>query len=76
MTDTLKPCPFCGSADISDGEVLTGLPDGTAFTQSECQGCGALGPRGLLKPGHVDYGDVEAIKAWNRRAHHQGSSDD
>ncbi len=62
-----KPCPFCGATEISDGEVLT-EHDGTTYTQSECQGCGALGPRGHLLPGEVDYGDAKAIEAWNRRA--------
>jgi len=62
------PCPFCGSTNISAGEVLTETPGGKLFTQSECRGCGALGPNGPLKPGQVDYGDIEAIRAWNRRS--------
>lgn len=59
-------CPFCGSADISDGEALTEKPDGTRVTQSQCQGCGAFGPEAITDG--PDYGDVRAIEAWNRRA--------
>lgn len=58
-------CPFCGSNDISDGEVLMEV-NGKTFAQSECQGCGALGPRG--ETDGPDYGDERAIAAWNRRA--------
>jgi hypothetical protein len=61
------PCPFCGSEDISDGEALTSDPDGVTYTQSECQNCGALGPKGFLEPGEVDYGDAKARAAWSRR---------
>lgn len=62
-------CPFCGSNEISDGEILTGDPSsGLAHTQSECQSCGAIGPRANLDAGEVDYGCVKAIAAWNHRA--------
>lgn len=60
-------CPFCGSTDISDGEVMT-EHGGAMFTQSECQGCGALGPRAKLANDEPDYGDEKAIAAWNTRA--------
>jgi Lar family restriction alleviation protein len=63
----LLACPFCGSREISDGEVLTG-DGGKTYTQSECQNCGALGPRGYLENGEADLGDLKAIAAWNRRA--------
>lgn len=62
------PCPFCGSHDISDGEMLTEESDGTTYTQSECKGCGAIGPKGFLNRDVADYGCVKAIAAWNRRA--------
>lgn len=61
-------CPFCGSDDISAGEVLTSNDCGGHSTQSECQSCGALGPRAFLSEGEADYGDVKAIAAWNRRS--------
>jgi hypothetical protein len=63
-----KPCPFCGSADISEGEVLSEHPIGTITTQSQCMGCGALGPNALLTDGEVDYGSVKSTAAWNTRA--------
>ena len=67
-TDTEQlPCPFCDSSNISAGEVLTEI-NANDYAQSECQGCGALGPRAWLAPDEVDYGDVRAIAAWNRRA--------
>lgn len=63
----VTPCPFCGSTDISDGEILTGTPDGRTYTQSECQDCKAVGPAAYLAADEVDYGCVKAIAAWNRR---------
>lgn len=60
-------CPFCGCKNISSGEVMTSEENGSTYTQSECQECGALGPRAYLEDGEVDYGDTKAITAWNRR---------
>lgn len=68
MSAELLPCPFCGSSDISDGEILGEHGHGVAFTQSECQTCRAVGPMAPLENGEVDYGDVKARAAWNRRA--------
>lgn len=62
-------CPFCGSKNISAGEVSTDYAGGhgAQCTQSRCDDCGALGPEADLADGEVDYGDVKAITAWNRR---------
>lgn len=57
--DKLKPCPFCGSADVSvntttahDGERM--------WHQVECDTCGAQGPM-------VDDDDGDdAVSQWNR----------
>lgn len=68
MDNQLKPCPFCGSLNISEGEVLSTKPDGGASTQSMCRECGALGPDAHLREGEVDFGDEKATTAWNRRA--------
>lgn len=64
------PCPFCGSSNISAGEVSTDYAGGhgAQCTQSRCDDCGALGPEADLTNGEVDYGDVKAIAAWNRRS--------
>lgn len=62
------PCPFCGSADISDGEVLTAWGNSGAATQSMCNECFALGPQAKLLKGEIDYGDIKSTTAWNRRA--------
>jgi Lar family restriction alleviation protein len=59
-------CPFCGSTEISDGEMLTEKDDGSRVTQSQCRGCGAFGPEAVTDG--PDYGGVRAITAWNRRA--------
>lgn len=61
-------CPFCGSANISDGEVVTEDQAKECVTQSMCEDCGAMGPGAALGPDEVDYGDVKARAAWNRRA--------
>jgi hypothetical protein len=63
-----EACPFCGSANISAGEVLSSNPDGGASTQSMCRDCGALGPDAHLRAREMDYGDIKATVAWNRRA--------
>ncbi|MES3011971.1 MAG: Lar family restriction alleviation protein [Pseudomonadota bacterium] len=62
------PCPFCGSTNISDGEISTFEPGVGNYSQSECQDCGALGPCGMHDGDEPDYGSVKAIAAWNRRA--------
>lgn len=71
MSDKNKACPFCGSTDISDGEIGSHEIVGNQilqYSQSECQECFAVGPRAILLPDEVDYGDIKAIEAWNRRA--------
>jgi Lar family restriction alleviation protein len=69
MDQETKPCPFCGSDNISDGEMLSSDADGgNRAVQSECLDCGAVGPKGWLADGEIDYGCVKAIAAWNRRA--------
>ncbi|MBB3004433.1 Lar family restriction alleviation protein [Paraburkholderia tropica] len=68
MDNQLKPCPFCGSRNISEGEVLSTNPNGAASTQSMCRECGALGPEAHLRDGEVDFGDEKATTAWNTRA--------
>jgi len=51
----LLPCPFCGSAQVTIYEGITG--PGRRYTQVECMDCEAQGPR--------EYG---AIRRWNMRA--------
>src|ERR1043165_8001844 len=49
------PCPFCGSRNISAGEVLTDSElIGETVTQSCCMDCGALGPGAALADGEID----------------------
>jgi hypothetical protein len=61
-------CPFYGSENISSGEILFTDIAGESVTQSMCEDFGALGPGACLATDEVDYGDVKAIAAWNRRA--------
>ena len=56
MSEELKPCPFCGSDDLSEG------PHSPYII---CNGCGAFGP------GNSDVTHEEAIKAWNTRTPEQ-----
>jgi ribosomal protein L37AE/L43A len=65
MTE-LKPCPFCGSADIS--RILT-----HSECTVKCRGCGASIHRGLycgkydtLREAEETFGR-ETNEAWNRR---------
>jgi hypothetical protein len=66
--EEILPCPFCGSKDISHGEVLTEYPSGLITKQSMCCKCKSLGAEAVMNPDEVDYGDVKAIAAWNKRA--------
>ena len=47
----VRPCPFCGGADISVGR------DDSVFLQ--CMNCGARGPG-------WDYREERAIYSWNK----------
>lgn len=55
MTEELKPCPFCGCADLKVAHA--GFQ---AVAMVECNVCGAEGPCFVR--------DKDAITAWNRRA--------
>lgn len=60
MTENLKPCPFCGSLNVS---VFSSFGDPTTdenIMNVECINCGA---QGVAKSG-VD----NAVAAWNKRA--------
>lgn len=66
---TPQPCPFCGSTDISSGEVLTGYM-GNYSKQTSCNDCGATGPEApvTLEQARGPVGDDLADAEWNRRA--------
>ena len=63
----LLACPFCGSTEISAGEVLSENARGEQCTQSKCMSCGAFGPEAPLLLDEIDYGSVKATVAWNTR---------
>lgn len=49
----LKPCPFCGSSDVT-------ITNGIRFRNVFCKVCDCVGP---------DFHDqADAVAAWNRRA--------
>lgn len=59
----IKPCPFCGSADV---ELKNGMMWGYAV---HCNECGAdVIFHGLLRADNLDYDySDEVIRAWNTR---------
>ena len=57
-TDTLLPCPFCGTDELSHGWAAPGFRDGVSDGHVECMGCGAL---------VIAATEQDAIAAWNRR---------
>jgi Lar family restriction alleviation protein len=56
MDDELKPCPFCGSDEISHGHVDYGAQ---GYGNVECHTCDALVTADT---------EAEAIAVWNTRA--------
>jgi Lar family restriction alleviation protein len=67
--EALKPCPFCGSAEISslDDAKLAGPTRATFW--HECDNCGAN-----TYHGYADTAEA-AIEAWNQRATPQQAED-
>ncbi len=66
----LKPCPFCGSTDLT--EEATGAAEIRGYTYQtcwiECNECGTCGPAIELsdvKTASPDYQEVR--DAWNKR---------
>lgn len=51
---TLKPCPFCGSADV----IMDDCSDCAALFSAQCMGCG------VHNNGETR---AEAVELWNRR---------
>jgi Lar family restriction alleviation protein len=71
MTDTLKPCPFCGGSPTRHKE---NLGDRNAYAYRidiECSSCGAsiFAEGDRSRGGYADNSTVEkrASEAWNRR---------
>lgn len=62
MGDELKSCPFCGSNNISSGEIMGKNPEGDFYQQTSCLDCGASGPSSLETPSH------DCDEGWNKRA--------
>lgn len=56
-----KPCPFCGSHDISKFQTDFGCADAPLYTCIECQDCRA---------NVYDEYEDKAIEKWNRRCEH------
>ena len=59
----LKPCPFCGSNEISEGESML-KKDGRYHKQNGCTNCGAFGPITVVND---IRNNTRANKAWNWR---------
>jgi Lar family restriction alleviation protein len=56
--DPLKPCPFCGSADV---RISAGK-----WARVECQACFTMGP--TRSAGSKSRSEASARAAWNKRA--------
>jgi Lar family restriction alleviation protein len=62
MSEELKPCPFCGSANVE----VQAFRHGSECYTVRCDGCGALGPLKRSSAGsHISW-DL-AMEAWNTR---------
>lgn len=64
-TQRLLPCPFCGSINISPGEVLIERPHNKRlFKQTACADCGACGPETEVRN---LFDDTTPNETWNKR---------
>lgn len=63
--DKPKPCPFCGSSNVS-------VVEGTTFrwraVECECQARGPEARMGVHNPDDYEWEGRNAIEEWNRRA--------
>lgn len=69
--EALKPCPFCGGANIRFDEhrgAGEGRHHGETVWSMCCYGCGASVPNM-----YGDHGKDTMVAAWNRRAAPEGS---
>jgi len=63
MSETLLPCPFCGSCDLVVGSHP--IVDGWSVTCSTCSGCGASSF--AITTDDDEHDESETTKRWNRR---------
>lgn len=57
MTETLKPCPFCGSTDLEEADAVT--------PGVYCYSCRASGPEAY--PDNLEDTAAAAATLWNTR---------
>jgi Lar family restriction alleviation protein len=72
MSDELKPCPFCGSTNLSI-ETNSVQPDDFHDGHVVCDDCDASGRHAMTLEGWLSSkaeAKEEAIEAWNRRTAH------
>lgn len=61
----MLPCPFCGSTNISSGQVMLKDLDGSFTKQTRCEDCGACGSEVVVTD---IYDNSGCDAAWNKRA--------
>ena len=65
VTNTPKPCPFCG--ETSTTQIAT---QGEKWGALVCTDCGAYGPEVRTNYDKPETWRADAVAAWNRRADH------
>ena len=68
-----KPCPFCGSTNIEEGESLSFDLEKTHHSAAACNDCGATGPHAIaikLDTRTQRFDHSLSNKAWNNRTLH------
>ena len=66
MNNELKPCPFCGSTNLSKNAKSI---DGRSYVFVSCNKCFGSGPMyAMRQKTRITDEENPAIKGWNRRA--------
>ncbi|MCB1740883.1 MAG: Lar family restriction alleviation protein [Gammaproteobacteria bacterium] len=66
--DSMRPCPFCQSLDLTVAHVTNRLDRDASIFQVACEDCGARGPHAeVSRHASAEEMDAAANREWNDR---------